>query len=344
MIQIEQFTADDKALHENLTPAAAIDRLLHLSTDAFVQTDLFTTAGQYGVLVSSKGEIRVSVPGKPVDGDVVPPKVLMAAHDRQKRYLLDPVKNADFLSGLGVTDAKGRIFEKKHAKFRQINRFLELLDDVYEHLPADGPLTVYDLCCGKSYLTFAVYYYLTVLRGRTVDMTGVDLKPDVMAFCENLARRLSCTGLRFCCADIRTFLPKGRVDLVVSLHACDIATDFVLDFALRYGAGVILSTPCCHHEMMHTIHSERLSFITRHSMLKQKFCDAATDALRCLKLEAAGYAVETLELIDPEETPKNLMIRAHLPKVKDPVRMKLARPEYLSATAFLGTTPTLGLT
>lgn len=339
-VQVERFTADNKAIHENIPFEEASARLSAMAMNEFVQTDLFTSEGFCEILVSAKGHVHIASGLPPVSSGA---RTEIAGHDRKKQYLLDPVAHAAFLSALGVSDASGVIFEKKRSKFRQINRFLELLNDVYDKLPPVGSLTVCDLCCGKSYLTFAVYYYLTEMRKRTVTLFGVDRKTDVIDFCRETAERLGCTGMHFLAEDINIFDPQMPVDMVVSLHACDIATDMVLDFAVRREAKLILSTPCCHHEMMHSIRSEPLTFITRHSMLKQKLCDAATDALRCLKLEAFGYAVETLELIDAEETPKNVMIRAHMPSAKNPVRMRLALQEYRAAAQFLGTTPTLGL-
>ncbi len=338
--QIERFTADNKAFHENLPLAAAPARLAELARTAFAQTDLDTTEGFCGILVSRKGQVHITDKRRK---EREPKRAEAVEHNREKKYLLDPVRHAGFLAPLGVCDEKGRVFDKKRSKFRQINRFLELLDDVYSELPAEGTLVVCDLCCGKSYLTFAVYYYLTAIRKRDIRMYGVDRKRDVIDSCAALAERLGCEGLTFFCQDIDDFQPEERVDMVVSLHACDIATDIVLDFAIGRRAGVILSTPCCHHEMMGQIHCAPLSFITSHSMLKQKLCDAATDALRTLKLEAAGYAVDVLELIDAEETPKNVMLRAHRLRRADPVRCRLARTRYREAAAFLGVSPYRGL-
>lgn len=229
--QIQRYTADNKVLHENLAPEETAAALTALSAEEFAQTDLFTTSGQGSFLVSSKGQVHVTVPLSAGVGNA--PKVEAAAHNRKKQYLLDPVRHASFLSALGVSDENGRLFDKKRAKFRQINRFLELLDDVYDKLPAGGVLHVCDLCCGKSYLTFAVYYYFTELKGREVSMVGVDLKADVIAYCGALADRLGCKGLRFVSADINRFDSGEPVDMVISLHACDVATDMVLDFAVR---------------------------------------------------------------------------------------------------------------
>lgn len=339
--QIERFTTDNKAHHENLPVSEAPMRLAEMAMRQYVQSDIFAKDGFCEILVSKKGHIHIA--DKRTKADLIVPTEI-ADHNREKHYILDPITHATFLSRLGVSDEKGRIFEKKRSKFKQINRFLELLDDVYGKLPTDGMVTVCDLCCGKSYLTFAVYYYLTEIKKREVNMYGVDLKADVIAYCESVARELDCKGLTFLCGDITVFSPNTRVDLVISLHACDIATDIVLDFAVREKARVVLSTPCCHHEMMRQLKTPSLSFVTKHSMLKQKLCDAATDALRGLKLEANGYTVDMPELIDAEETPKNLMIRAYLSDKIDPAARSLAKKQYLAACEFLGVTPYLGLT
>ena len=337
--QIEWFMSDNKAKHENIPIDEAAEKLLAMATEEFVQSDIFSANGFCEILVSKNGHIHIADKRKK---DSAGTAVAIAAHNREKQYLLDAQKHAKFLSLLGVSDEKGRVFEKKRSKFKQINRFLELLNDVYDRLPREGALTVCDLCCGKSYLTFAVYYYLTEINKRKVTMYGVDLKEDVIAYCESVAKTLSCEGLHFLCRDITAFSLDQKVDMVVSLHACDIATDIVLDFAIRERARVILSTPCCHHEMMRQISCSSLSFITAHSMLKQKLCDAATDALRGLKLEASGYSVDMPELIDAEETPKNLMIRAVYSDRRNPANEIIAKKRYLAACDFLGVSPFLG--
>ena len=195
--------------------------------------------------------------------------------------------------------------------------------------------------CGKSYLSFAVYHYFTAIRGRTVRMVGVDMKAEVMAECEAVARSLGMDGLTFVCGDVTLFEFPGlsdgsaRVHMVISLHACDVATDIVLDKATEWGARIILSTPCCHHDLNRRLNSPALSFVAEHSMLRQKLCDAATDALRLKKLEANGYETAALELIDPEETPKNIMLRGIRKYSPDAARCQRAAEEYAAAYAFL---------
>lgn len=336
IFQLTTFMTDGKAIHKNYTLAEVPSAFAALACERCRQTNLLAVDGECEIKLSKKGKLFIS------DRIVSDAEVASAAaHNHEKRYLIDAKEHSKFLSALGVCDRDGRVFDKKRAKYRQINRFLELLDDVYGELPSDGILTVCDLCCGKSYLTFAVYYYLTALKGRKVQMYGVDRKTDVMAFCSALSEKLGCEGLTFLAMNIEDFTPPAAIDLVISLHACDIATDIVLAYAIKQKAKVILSTPCCQHELFHTVKSSELDFIMRYSILGQKFCDAATDALRALRLEAEGYQTEALELIDPEETPKNVMIRAIRSKKIQPRKKELAAEKYRAALTLLGVRPTL---
>ncbi len=333
VLQAETFQTDNKAVHRNFADAAALGEIL----PGYAQINLLTTVGDC--------EFKRSKSGKEIllGGDKLRAKlsagggetVAARTNDRDKNYLLRG--DEPFLIELGVSAADGRIHDKKRPKFRQICRFLEQVRDIEGHLPAEGKLTIADLCCGKSYLSFAVYHYFAVLRGREVEMVGVDLKPDVVEFCSATAAHLGYAGLRFVCGDIAKFDEPILPDLVVSLHACDTATDLVLDRAVRWGAKVILSTPCCHHELNHTLNCPTLDFIARHSMLRQRFCEAATDALRLTRLEAAGYSATALEFIDPEDTPKNILLRAvkRAGSAADRAAAARAAEEYAAARALL---------
>ncbi len=306
------------------------------------QINVFTTAGTCE-FKRSKGGKEVLVGASPIlaalrpdaeaDDMPAPKKVVVGGNDRVKNRIL--TGSEPFLVRLGVSDENGRVHDKKQPKFRQINRFLELIRDVESSLPAEGTLHICDLCCGKSYLSFAVYHYFTAVRGRTVSMVGVDMKAEVMDDCNAIARDLHMDGLSFVCADVSLYETGTPVDMVISLHACDVATDLVLNKAVGWRAKVILSTPCCHHEMNRALDCPALSFIADHSMLRQKLCDAATDALRLKRLEANGYEVTALELIDPEETPKNVMLRGILRYDPASARCRRAAEEYAAAKAFL---------
>ena len=335
-----------QASHENLSAAdfsARLEDLVH----QFDQINVMTTAGSCEFR-RSKGGKETLLGGTPIqkalnggrgDSPQAPAKITVGGNDKVKRRILTGAE--PFLTELGVSDPGGRVYDKKQAKYRQINRFLELIRDVESHLPAEGVLNIADLCCGKSYLSFAVYHYFTAIRGRTVRMVGVDMKAEVMAECEAVARSLGMDGLTFVCGDVTLFEFPGlsdgsaRVHMVISLHACDVATDIVLDKATEWGARIILSTPCCHHDLNRRLNSPALSFVAEHSMLRQKLCDAATDALRLKKLEANGYETAALELIDPEETPKNIMLRGIRKYSPDAARCQRAAEEYAAAYAFL---------
>ena len=243
-------------------------------------------------LTEGKGELRTYL------GDL----------DRKKKHLL--TGKEPFLFPLGITDASGRIHDKKQGKFRQINRFLEHIEEIYPSLPEAGKLVVYDLCCGKSYLSFAAYYYLCHLRGREVDMLCMDLKEDVMADCADTARAIGFSGMRFLAGDVRRTPRDVTPHLVLSLHACDIATDIVLDTAAALGAEVILSTPCCHRYLNDKLQMPSLDFVARYPHLRGKLCEVLTEGIRLARLRAAGYTVMALEMTDPDDTPKNTLLRA----------------------------------
>ncbi|MBQ9760944.1 MAG: SAM-dependent methyltransferase [Clostridia bacterium] len=333
--QAETFRADNKALHEN-SPLDGIARLTELIS-GFSQVNLLTTVGdcEYRRSKSGKcvilGEAKLS---RALQSGNAPTAEIIDNNRAKKRILTG---DEPFLRLLDVSDESGRVRDKKQSKFRQINRFLEMIRDCLSHLPTDGELRICDLCCGKSYLSFAAYHYFANVLGRRVRMTGVDLKPDVVAYCNEVAKKLNFDGLEFLCGDINEYNAGEKVHLVISLHACDTATDLVLGKAMEWNADVILSTPCCHHELNHTLNCAPLAFIAEHSMLRQKLCDAATDALRLKLLEANGYAVAALELIDPEETPKNVMLRALRKKhfESSSAEASRLRAEYEQAKSFL---------
>ena len=327
-----------QASHENLTLTDASARLTAL-VGQFDQINVMTTAGNCELRRAKSGKetlLGATPIQKALDGgNNSPKKITIGGNDKVKRRILSGTEA--FLMELGVSDQNGRVHDKKQAKYRQINRFLELIRDVESNLPAEGVLNIADLCCGKSYLSFAVYHYFTAIKGRSVRMVGVDMKAEVMAECDAISRNLGMDGLTFVCGDVTRYeFPEGaQVHMVISLHACDIATDIVLDKATEWGAKVILSTPCCHHDLNRRLNSPALSFVAEHSMLRQKLCDAATDALRLKKLEANGYDVTALELIDPEETPKNIMLRGIRKYNPDSPRCKKAAEEYKEAYEFL---------
>lgn len=305
-LALESFYSNGKAIQKNIPADNAVDTLLQIIPAQYHQLNLITTGGNCEIKVSRNGKITVIDKIKRTEA-----KGVELQHNRKKQYIIPDNTPIDFLVALGVQDVNGSIFDKKRSKFRQINRFLEIVSDVEENIVTEKDLYILDLCCGKSYLSFALYYYFTTIRGYNVTMDCVDLKKDVIEFCSEVADKLNYKGLHFIAGDIRDFPIRRTPDLTVSLHACDIATDIVLAKGIDSGARVILSTPCCHHEMMHQLKTtgNYTDFLLEHSILKQKLADAATDALRCKVLQINGYDVTALELIDPEETPKNVLIR-----------------------------------
>lgn len=302
----ERFMPDGKALHSFYETDAFAQTLMKISED-YKQTDIFCRGFSSVVLRSRKGALHISCG----QGKEAPKN-----EKQDKNYILESGINDDFLIPLGIRDKNGRIYDKKQSKFRQINRFLEIVSDIEGSLP-DDDITVWDLCCGKSYLSFAVYYYFRYVKNKNVTVYCVDRKTDVIEECADIAKKLGWDGMKFISGDIFKVLPERPAELVLSLHACDTATDMVLSEAVRRGARVILSSPCCQHELSTQIKSDSLSFVLREPILKQKISAVITDALRCRLLYAGGYKVTTLEFIDPEDTPKNLMIRAekaYIPK------------------------------
>ena len=330
-LQLESFHTDNKATHKNLflDDSSVLTELVSFA-DGFSQINLLTTAGDCEYRSSSSGREVLLGRDKLSRALSSPVKVLdVSGNDREKNRILSG--SEPFLITLGVSDKNGRPHDKKLPKLRQINRFLEYVRDTEKHLPSDGTLTICDLCCGKSYLSFAIYHYFTVIKKRDVEMYCVDLKDDVMRFCADAAEKLGFLGLHFTSGDVSAYEPPRKPDMVVSLHACDTATDLVLNKAADWRVKVVLSTPCCHHELNHNLNCPAVSFIAEHSMLRQKFCDAATDALRLKKLQSVGYSVEAVELVDPDDTPKNILLRAILTGKEN----KAALEEYLAVRRFL---------
>ena len=310
MLAFEYNLPGNTVSHKNVSEDG-IDAILGELLAEYSQANLITSVGDAEWKLSKSGKEALLGADKlknKLSGDAVSFEAAIEALDHKKNYLLSG--GEEFLIKLGISDKTGRVHDKRQGKFRQINRFLEILEDVYPSLPKENAITVYDLCCGKSYLSFAVYYYLTERKGRKVKMLGIDLKRDCINWCQSLADSLGYTGMTFVTDDVRN-TPKGEVpDMVISLHACDIATDIVINTAADLGAKVILSTPCCHRHINDKITNESLAFVSSHPHLRNKLGDVLTDAIRVARLEAYGYNVSALELVDPDDTPKNTLIKA----------------------------------
>ena len=291
--------------HHNLTGKELLTRITEEFGERFEQADLFSAEADFSARVIRDGIVRLTrrKPSKSAP---------LLTHDRRKQYLIPEGRPCPFLAEIGVMTPAGQVKASMQAKFRQVNRFLEFVDDVLPDLPANGVLRVIDFGCGKSYLTFALHYLLTELRGREVDIIGLDLKNEVVRDCQRIAEKLSCRGLRFEIGDIAGYSAAGPVDMSVSLHACDTATDAAIARAIKWRAKVILAVPCCQHEVFGLLSEEVLPGLLRHGILKERFAALATDALRAALLETVGYRTQVVEFIDLEHTPKNLLIRAVL--------------------------------
>ena len=299
-------TVGSKELHENFERELAAEWLEGEIRD-YRQLQLEHSRGQAQVLVSKKGKLTIKEKRKKEPEKIRPVNL---AHNRKKTYILEPGEPIEFLVDLGVMTREGKIVKARYDKFRQINRFLEFIRDVLPKLPRDREMTIIDFGCGKSYLTFAMYHFLHVQQGLDVRMIGLDLKEDVIEHCSRLAEKYGYEKLSFCQGDIAGYGGVSRVDMVVTLHACDTATDHALAKAVAWKAGVILSVPCCQHELNGQIRNDTLSPVLSYGILKERMAALITDGLRAQLLEEKGYHTQILEFVDMEHTPKNLLIRA----------------------------------
>ena len=337
MLRKITYMRDGKAIQKNY--AADDKTALTELTASCGQINILTTVGDAELRTSKSGKENLSGASRILNairaGVSDDEKAAVQTNDRKKNRILEG--NEAFLVELGISDRSGRIHDKKQHKFRQICRFLEYVEDIYGALPSSGKLLIYDLCCGKSYLSFAIYHYFTEIKKRTVEMTGVDLKADVIEYCSGVASRLGYRDLNFICGDINDFAPGTEPHLVVSLHACDVATDIVLRYAAEHRAGVILSTPCCQRELSSKLDCNELGFVAKYPILRRKLCDALTDSLRLSYLLSKGYNVEACELVDPEDTPKNILLRAVRVKNFDEngARAQKLRQDFENTAAFL---------
>lgn len=312
LIQAEEFRGK-QAFHKNLELKEASSYLTDLMEHSFKQAQVETEGWTGQMLVSKKGKASVKIKKKT---ETVQNSALEAAwkkglsHNRKKRYIIEEGTAVPFLVDLGVQTKEGKIVNSRYDKFRQINRFLEFIEDILPKLDKSRENVILDFGCGKSYLTFAMYHYLKELKGYPVRIIGLDLKDDVIKKCNDLARRYGYEKLSFYTGDIASYEGVDHVDMVVTLHACDVATDYALEKAVRWGAKVILSVPCCQHELNAQMENELLKPIFQYGIIKERTAALYTDALRAQILESVGYRTQILEFIDMEHTPKNLLIRA----------------------------------
>jgi SAM-dependent methyltransferase len=302
--------------HCNYRKEELIAKLPDWFDGVFHQAEIATRKGNATVLISKKGKVTVidklakaSNPDPFSDG-VSSPEERELLHNKKKKYILTEGEPLPFLIDLGVMTGDGTIVKSKSDKFRQINRFLEYIEDVLPFLNQEKELTILDFGCGKSYLTFAMYYYLKLLKGYRINVIGLDLKTEVIRKCNELSKKYGYDKLNFMEGDIATYQGSSEIDMVVTLHACDTATDYALYKAVNWGAQVILSVPCCQHELNRQLQNDILKPVLKYGIVKERLSALITDALRAELLEAQGYKVQLLEFIDMEHTPKNILIRA----------------------------------
>ena len=300
--QVSRYT-DKQVFHENMTAEDALETLSGWILHDFRQAQIRMQDEMVTVLVSKKGKATI----KSKKAACVETRNL--EHNRKKQYIIEEGPAVPFMIDLGVMTESGKIIRTRYDKYRQINRFLEFIEDILPELPTDRTVHIIDFGCGKSYLTFAMYYYLKVLKHYDIRITGLDLKQKVIEDCQALADRYGYDGLQFLCGDIADYNGTDEVDMVVTLHACDTATDYALYKAVKWHASVILSVPCCQHELNRKMQCETLSGAFQYGLIKERTAALMTDAMRGQLLEMQGYKTQLLEFIDMEHTPKNILIR-----------------------------------
>lgn len=307
--QAEEFVGA-QAFHKNFSEDEAKAYVAERLEQDFRQAELMSPLGSATVLVGKKGTVTIKTKRKMLGGMETAAPVTVQQHNRKKQYVLPEGIPVPFLVDLGVMTAEGAVVRTRYDKFRQINRFLEFIEDILPNLDKGRENTIIDFGCGKSYLTFAMYYYLHEMKGYSIRIIGLDLKQDVINRCNRLAEQYGYDKLRFYHGDIATYEGVNQVDMVVTLHACDTATDYALAKAVQWNAAVILSVPCCQHELNRQMENELMKPVFRYGLIKERMTALYTDAIRAEILENQGYRTQILEFIDMEHTPKNILIRA----------------------------------
>ncbi len=328
-----EYAFEKKVTHKNLSAGEAQSLAAQLVAEDFKQVNIFTLSEDIQVLASKPEKAKITT--KPATKGM--PSL---AHNREKKRIIPEGVPCDFLIRLGVMEEDGKVVQRHYSKYRQINRYLEIVEDVFPYLPADRRLRIIDFGCGKAYLTFALYYYLKILKGRDVEIIGLDLKKDVIRFCSKIASDLGYDELKFLLGDIADYT-NDRADMVVTLHACDTATDYALIHAVAWDTKVILSVPCCQHELFGQIHNDLHQPMLKYGILKERLTEYLTDGLRGLKLEAAGYDVAMIEFTSLEHTARNIMIKAVKTGQQESRRAQRAQQQYEALRDFYQVKPTI---
>ena len=294
---------DKKVIHENIEDSSLIlEKIINLMSENFKQCDILAN-NSLTLLMNKKGDFKITGIKKTVNIDNTP-----QSHNKAKNYILKEGEYIDWLYKLGVIDKNGIVISHKQKKFRQINKFLEMLKDIEENLPNNAKII--DMGCGKSYLTFAMYHYFNIIKEKNVTINGYDLKKDVVEHCNKLAKEFNFKNLQFFNEDIQNIDKSENINMIISLHACDTATDYAIYFGVKLNCDVILSVPCCQHELFKQIKNNELSSMLSYGILKERFSSLLTDNLRADALKLCGYKTNIIEFIDMEHTPKNIMIKA----------------------------------
>lgn len=302
--QLEKYT-EKQVFHENMSAEEAKERCIGLFSEGYGQLNAWGESYEYALSITKKGKVLFNK--KKTSAETVAENT----HNRKKNYIIPEDKPFPALVDMGVFTKDGKVANPMYDKFRQINRFTEIIDDAVREKGVSGKkLKIVDFGCGKSYLTFVLYHYFNEILGTEVDMLGLDLKADVIEKCNAAAKRYGYENLRFEMGDISGASVQGKVDMVVTLHACDTATDFALHNAVMRNADMIFSVPCCQHELNSQMKSDKLSLLTRYGIIKERTAALCTDAIRANLLEYCGYRTQLLEFVDFEHTPKNILIRA----------------------------------
>ncbi len=336
--QIAKYT-EKQVFHENVKEAELAARCSELTAEQFLQVNAWNDAYEYYILISKKGNATLkkkqcnsapSITNNEIDANSAKNNLVSgsskenASHNRQKNYILQEGTPIPPLVDMGVFTKEGKVVRTMYDKFKQINRFIEMIDDALKSI-SDTELNIIDFGCGKSYLTFILYYYLTEIKKIKANIIGLDLKEDVIKHCNQVTKKYGYTGLKFELGDINGYQTPFSVDMVITLHACDTATDYALYNAICWNARMIFSVPCCQHELNSQIQTEQFSILTDYGIIKERFAALATDAIRGKLLEYCGYKTQLLEFIDLSHTPKNILIRA----VKRPITPKNSRQKAL---------------
>ena len=308
----EQFT-EKQVFHKNMQKSELLQYLQETALD-YLQINAWTADTEHIILISKKG--KVSYKRKLSLNDAV-----KTNHNRKKNYIIEEGENVPPLVDMGIFTADGKVVRSMYDKFRQINRFLELINDELKNKNYQE-LNIIDFGCGKSYLTFVLYYYLTEIMKIKANIVGLDLKADVIENCNKAAQKYGYSGLTFQLGDINGYKCEKKPDMVVTLHACDTATDYALYNAIQWGADLIFSVPCCQHELAAQMTSDTLSLLTRYGIIKERTASLMTDAIRANLLWYSGYNTQLLEFVDMSHTPKNILIRAVKSQIPQKTREK----------------------